>query len=131
MAADLHDLHIANESPGLAWTTAFQTIAPQDLAQMLTHKDFVLVNVHLPYEDEIAQTEAFIPFDQISAVLSKLPADTDAKIVLYCRSGRMSQTTANTLVGLGYTHVAHLGGGMIACEAMGNRCSTSNAANRR
>lgn len=100
---------------------AFETISSQDLQQMLQHKDFVLVNVHIPYEGEIAQTDAFIPFDQIAANLDKLPADKTAKIVLYCRSGRMSEIAATTLAGLGYTHVDHLAGGMIGWEVAGQQ----------
>ena len=102
-------------------TPAFQTIVPKDLLQMLEHKDFVLVNVHIPYEGEIAATDAFIPFDQIAANLDKLPADKTAKIVLYCRSGRMSEIAATTLANLGYTDVEHLAGGMIAWEAAGQQ----------
>ena len=99
----------------------FQTISSQDLVQMLPHKDFVLVNVHIPYEGEIAKTDVFIPFDQIAANLDKLPSDKTAHIVLYCRSGRMSEIAATTLANLGYTHVDHLVGGMIGWEAAGER----------
>ena len=104
-----------------ATSATFETISSQDLQQMLQHKDFVLVNVHIPYEGEIAQTDAFIPFDQIASNLDKLPADKTAKIVLYCRSGRMSEIAATTLAGLGYTHVDHLAGGMIGWEAAGQQ----------
>jgi rhodanese-related sulfurtransferase len=78
------------------------------------------VNVHIPYEGEIAPTDAFIPFDQIGDHLDALPADKAAAIVLYCKSGRMSEIAANALVNLGYTGVSHLEGGMIEWQNAGH-----------
>ena len=77
---------------------------------MLGAKDFLLVNVHIPYDGELAGTDLFIPFDQITDQLDKLPQDKSAKLVLYCRSGRMSTEAGRDLVGLGYTNVWELGG---------------------
>lgn len=94
-------------------TPAFETITSAQLAERLNHKDFVFVNVHIPYEGEIEQTDAFVPFDDIGENLDLLPDDKSAEIVLYCRSGRMSEIAANELSALGYTNVSHLGGGMV------------------
>lgn len=97
----------------------YTSVSPRELERMLSAKDFVLVNVHVPYEGELEGTDAFIPYDQVVNRLSELPARRDAKIVLYCRSGRMSTEAARTLVGLGFTNLWELDGGMIAWEAAG------------
>lgn len=96
----------------------YTDVAPARLAAMLTTKDFTLVNVHIPYDGEIEQTDAFLPFDAVDGLLAALP-DRDAKIVLYCRSGSMSTTAAQTLVTAGYTNVWELDGGMNAWRAAG------------
>ncbi|MEO7230972.1 MAG: rhodanese-like domain-containing protein [Candidatus Limnocylindrales bacterium] len=95
----------------------YLSVSPTRLKAMLATKDFTFVNVHVPYEGEIAGTDAFIPYDQVATRLSELPAGKEAKILVYCRSGRMSTIAAQTLVGLGYTNVWELDGGFDAWQA--------------
>ncbi len=95
-------------------------ISVEQLKTALAHKDFTMINVHIPYEGEFPQTDAFIPYNEIEANLSQLPADKNARIVLYCRSGRMSTEAAPLLVKLGYTNVVEVDGGMQAWQAAGN-----------
>jgi rhodanese-related sulfurtransferase len=94
------------------------------LAAMLAQKDFFLVNVHIPYEGEIKDTDAFIAYDTIADNLDKLPQDKNAKIVVYCRSGGMSAIAARELVHLGFTQVSDLAGGMIDWEKSGYKIVT-------
>lgn len=89
----------------------FTNITVSELQAMLANKDFTFINVHEPYKGHIAQTDAFIPYDQIDQNLEMLPADKGAKIVLYCQGGNMSATGAKTLESLGYTNVYQLVGG--------------------
>lgn len=98
---------------------SYGELSPGELSGALAAKDFTLINVHTPYEGEIAGTDAFIPYDRIGEDTTRLPSDRAAAIVLYCRTGRMSTEAATTLVGLRYTNVRHLAGGMEAWQAQG------------
>ncbi len=99
---------------------SYTDVSAAGLAAMLENKDFPMINVHIPYEGEIERTDLFIPFDEIAQNVDKLPADKDARVVLYCRSGSMSATAARELVHLGYTDVWNLDGGMIAWRQAGH-----------
>ena len=98
---------------------AYTNISPVELSAVLANKNFPLINVHIPYEGEIEKTDAFIAYDEIEKNLDKLPQDKNAQIVLYCRSGRMSQIAAEKLVKLGYSNVWNLDRGMIGWEQAG------------
>lgn len=100
---------------------AYYNINAQELEGMLNNKDFVFVNVHIPFEGNIAATDLSIPYDQITEPinLAQLPVDKNAKIVLYCRSGRMSAMAAEELVKLGYPNIWNLKGGMLEWERAG------------
>jgi len=98
---------------------AYLNVTPAELKTMLDDKDFVFINVHIPFAGNIAGTDLSIPYDQIDQNLDKLPSDKSAKVVLYCRSGRMSAIAAETLVKLGYTNIWNLDGGMVAWEQAG------------
>lgn len=108
----------AQQQTGVVQSATVTKINVDQLASMREDKDFTFVNVHIPYEGEIAGTDAHIPFNEIASHLDELPAK-DAKIVLYCRSGRMSDEASQDLVKLGYTNVYDVVGGMNAWAASG------------
>jgi len=97
----------------------YTDVGVAELQTMLANKDFTFVNVHIPFEGDIANTDLSIAYNEIEQNLGKLPAEKDAKIVLYCRSDRMSRIAAETLVDLGFTNVWNLDGGMVAWEQAG------------
>jgi len=96
----------------------YTDVSVPELQTMLANKDLIFVNVHIPFEGDIAGTDVSIPYDQITQNLDQLPGKDD-KIVLYCRSDRMSVIAAEELVKLGYTNVWNLDGGMVAWEKAG------------
>lgn len=97
----------------------YENISLDQFVGMLNHKDFVLINVHIPYAGEIPGTDLFIPYNAIDQNKEKLPGDKDATVVLYCRTGRMSEIAAEELVRMGYTRVLHFYGGMREWERSG------------
>ncbi len=99
--------------------SAIHDITVADLRTELQHKDFTLLNVKTPYIGEIEGTDLYIPYDELAARASELPADKSAKIVVYCRTGNESSIASKALASLGYSHIENLTGGMTAWTAAG------------
>ena len=91
----------------------YKNMTVDELNAQLKSKDFALIDVHIPEQKHINGTDAFIPYDGIENQLDKLPKEKDAKIVLYCRTGRMSQIAAEKLASKGYTNVYNVVGGIV------------------
>ncbi len=99
--------------------TVHQKYSVDDLKSKLEAKDFVLINVHVPYAGELPQTDLFIPYNRLRENEDKLPEEKCQRIVLYCRSGNMSTVAARKLLEMGYRNVYELSGGMNAWEQAG------------
>lgn len=99
-------------------TPALRRLAPAAFRTRAQDPAAFVVNVHTPYEGEIDGTDASIPYDGIVGD-TRLPTDKTAEILLYCRSGRMSEIAGDALLAAGYTNVADLDGGMLAWQAAG------------
>lgn len=98
----------------------YRKVSADELSSMMKNKDFVMVNVHIPFAGDLDGTDLSIAYDTIADNLALLPSDKSAKILLYCRSGNMSGIASETLASLGFTNVYHLDGGMVAWEAAGH-----------
>lgn len=101
--------------------SVYQKYSVDDLKLKLEAKDFVLINVHVPYAGELPQTDLFIPFNRLEENADKLSEEKCQRIVLYCRSGNMSAVAAQKLLEMGYRNVYELTGGMNAWEQAGNK----------
>jgi rhodanese-related sulfurtransferase len=121
-AATPTQLGVVKPGRGGHWTN----VSAGQLADMLTHKDFTLINVKTPYIGEIDGTDLYIPYNQLTAQASRLPGDKGAKILVYCRSGVESAQATQTLLDLGYTNVWNLDGGMNAWTASGRQLVQKN-----
>src|SRR5262249_41609058 len=55
----------------------YHQIGPTALKAMLAQKDFTFVNVHIPYEGEIAQTDAHVPYDQVGQADHAFPGESE------------------------------------------------------
>jgi rhodanese-related sulfurtransferase len=106
----------------MAWSmdeSGYKNISVGQFVTMMGQKDFVLINVHIPYRGEIPKTDLLIPFNTIEQQKSELPTNKDTKIVVYCRTGPMGHVAAEKMVRMGYTEVIHFKGGMKAWEKIG------------
>jgi sulfur-carrier protein adenylyltransferase/sulfurtransferase len=60
-----------------------------------------------------------LPRAQVAAEIEALVPDRDARVILYCATGKRSARAAVTLQELGYTNVASLAGGYAAWQVAG------------
>jgi rhodanese-related sulfurtransferase len=97
----------------------YRVVSVQELQTMLEDKDFTMINVHTPWEGDIPDTDVRLAYDQIEQNTDKLPAEKDAKILVYCLTSGMAKKAVATLLVQGYTNVWMLEGGTTAWQEAG------------
>ncbi len=98
---------------------SYTRVPPSEFEPLTREEGVTLVNTHIPFQGKLPRTDLAVPYNEIGKRVDELPEDKDAKIALYCLGGPMSADAAETLVGLGYTNVWDLEGGMEAWEEAG------------
>lgn len=97
---------------------ADMAVGVDDFSDRMAAPDAFVVNVHVPDEGSIPETDATIAYDRIVGD-DGLPEDRSTPILVYCKTGRMSADAATALMEAGYRDVVYLDGGMDAWEASG------------
>jgi rhodanese-related sulfurtransferase len=98
----------------------YRTVDIETLATILEDNSdgYTIINVHIPYAGEIDGTDSNIAFNDMDALTAALPAK-DTPVILYCRSGNMSEQATRALVELGYTQVWDVPGGIVSWQQSG------------
>ena len=92
----------------------YHVVSVAELQTMLEIKDFFMINVHIPWQGDIPQTDLRLSYEEIEQNLDQLPEDRDAKILVYCLTSGMARKAVATLVSQGYTNVWMLDRGTTA-----------------
>ncbi len=90
----------------------YQTISPADAKKLIGQEGVVLVDVRTQeeYDEGYIAGALLLPVDDVSAKAQTVLPDKNAKIIVYCRSGRRSAIAAKELLAMGYKEVYDLGG---------------------
>ena len=97
-------------------------VKPDEFESMKSTGEVFVLNTHTPYQGEIEGTDLVIEdWQNIALYKDKLPQDKNKKILVYCRSGRMSSSASQQLIDLGYKNIYDLEGGMDAWVENGKK----------
>lgn len=103
----------ATNSPSETNNTSYSKISSNEAKEMMDDdSDIIILDVRSQEEYDSGHIEGaiLIPDGQISEDAESVLTDKDAKILVYCRSGRRSESASKTLVELGYSNVYDFGG---------------------
>ncbi len=106
-------------------------ISVGDAAVALLEDPPFLLDVREPAEvaeTGIIEGAVHIPLRALAQNLDLLPADLDAPIIVYCKSGHRGSIAMTTLKVLGYTNVRNMIGGIVGWVDAGNPVVTEPAA---
>ena len=108
-----YTVHVLSAETNVAQAVNYQKITSEEAKQMMDDGEaFILLDVRTEEEFEINRIEGavLIPNYKIKERASAELPDKDARILIYCRSGRRSEQAAKDLITMGYTGIFDFGG---------------------
>ncbi|MCL2158811.1 MAG: rhodanese-like domain-containing protein [Oscillospiraceae bacterium] len=91
----------------------YRRITPEEAHDLMqSAEDFILLDVRTAAEhgEQRIPGSVLLPYDEIEGRAKAELPDKNALILVYCRSGRRSETAAKQLVDMGYANVYDFGG---------------------
>ena len=85
-------------------------VAPAEYDALASQADVTVIDVHTPRQEQLANTDYVIRYDELEQIQQAIPAK-DARVLIYCRSGSMSEEVTQQLIQAGYSNVYELDGG--------------------
>lgn len=91
---------------------AYHKITADEAQALMNEKSVTIVDVRTPqeYDEGHIPGAINIPVENISSDKPAELTDTDAELIVYCRTGVRSKQASDKLVALGYAHVNDMGG---------------------
>lgn len=101
-------------------------LEPNELIEVLSSKDAHFIDVRTPQEFSAGHIENAVNIDFKSSNFETEIEKLDSKkpIIIYCRSGRRSAASTNTLSKAGFTEIYDLKGGVLNWKKQGNKLVT-------
>lgn len=101
--------------PDAGQTTAaaiYKKITPAEAKALMDGENVIILDVRTQEEFDQGhiQDAVLLPDYEVGAKAAAVLPDKDAKILVYCRSGRRSALAAKELIAMGYTDVLDFGG---------------------
>ena len=91
----------------------YREVFPGDAKERLdADPGILLLDVRTPEEYASAHIprSKSLPLDQVESRISKIAADKDTEIIVYCLSGARAASACSQLCAMGYTNVSTMGG---------------------
>lgn len=92
--------------------TAYHKVTPEEAKEMMDNETVTIVDVRTAEEYEEGHVPGAILLDN-NTIGKEQPEelpDKDAKLLIYCRSGKRSKAASDKLVEMGYQNVYDFGG---------------------
>ncbi len=96
-----------------AESNTIQQISSQQAKELIEANDYdVILDVRTleEYNEGHIENAVLLPDSEIKEEAEKILTDKEARILIYCRSGRRSKLAANQLAEMGYTNLYDFGG---------------------